>query len=210
MKALNIFLSIALIGMLFLTACSSQQVVNNKSNSEHKLHSGNYSSCSLCNVQTNLGQSSVLNNVTSYAFQDKSFENKTNSIDNSTVLVSNEKNQNSQIELNENIKNHLAASALIENNRGKRFNPIKAIKVVKAVKAATSADNSGGKSQLVALLLAIVIGALGIHRFYLGYVGIGIIQLLTFGGCGVWALIDLIRIAMGDLKPKDGEYTETL
>ena len=68
----------------------------------------------------------------------------------------------------------------------------------------------GGKSQLVALILVIFVGGLGIHRFYLGYTGIGIIQLLTLGGCGVWALIDLIRIAMGDLKPKDGDYTEKL
>ena len=68
----------------------------------------------------------------------------------------------------------------------------------------------GGKSQLIALILVILVGGLGIHRFYLGYTTIGIIQLLTAGGCGIWALIDLIRIITGDLKPKDGEYTETL
>lgn len=68
----------------------------------------------------------------------------------------------------------------------------------------------GGKSQLVALLLAILVGGLGIHRFYLGYIGIGIIQLITLGGCGIWALIDLIRIATGDLQPKDGSYDKTL
>lgn len=67
-----------------------------------------------------------------------------------------------------------------------------------------------GKSQIVALILAALVGALGIHRFYLGYTGIGIAQLLTLGGCGVWALIDLIRIITGDLKPKDGDYTKTL
>lgn len=67
------------------------------------------------------------------------------------------------------------------------------------------------KSQFVALLLAILVGAFGIHRFYLGYTAIGIIQLLTLGGCGVWALIDLIRIAMGDLGPADGSpYEDTL
>lgn len=67
------------------------------------------------------------------------------------------------------------------------------------------------KSQLVALLLCIFIGELGIHRFYLGYTTIGIIQLLTLGGCGIWALIDLIRIITGDLKPADGsEYNPTL
>ncbi|HRG67916.1 MAG TPA: TM2 domain-containing protein [Saprospiraceae bacterium] len=68
----------------------------------------------------------------------------------------------------------------------------------------------GGKSQLIALLLCVFVGGLGIHRFYLGYTTIGIIQLLTAGGCGIWALIDLIRIITGDLKPKNGNYTETL
>lgn len=69
---------------------------------------------------------------------------------------------------------------------------------------------SGGKSQLIALLLCFFLGGLGIHRFYLGYTTIGIIQLLTAGGCGIWALIDLIRIITGDLKPKDGDYSEKL
>jgi TM2 domain-containing membrane protein YozV len=71
-------------------------------------------------------------------------------------------------------------------------------------------EEEKGKSQLVALLLCIFLGGLGIHRFYLGYVGIGIIQLLTAGCCGIWWLIDFIRIATGDLKPKDAEYKEKL
>lgn len=68
------------------------------------------------------------------------------------------------------------------------------------------ASSKNGKSQLVAFLLCFFFGALGIHRFYLGYFEIGIIQLLTVGGCGIWYLIDLIMILTGDLKPKNGEY----
>lgn len=68
----------------------------------------------------------------------------------------------------------------------------------------------GGKSQVIALVLCALIGGIGIHRFYLGYTWQGIVQLLTLGGCGVWALIDLIRIITGDLKPKDGNYSKTL
>ncbi len=67
-----------------------------------------------------------------------------------------------------------------------------------------------GKSQVIALILVALIGGLGIHRFYLGYTWQGIVQLLTLGGCGIWSLIDLIRIITGDLQPKDGSYAKTL
>jgi len=69
---------------------------------------------------------------------------------------------------------------------------------------------AGGKSQVAALLLCIFLGWLGVHRFYLGYIWQGIVQLLTLGGLGIWALIDLVRIITGDLQPKDGSYTKTL
>ncbi|MBC8052241.1 MAG: TM2 domain-containing protein [Sphingobacteriaceae bacterium] len=69
---------------------------------------------------------------------------------------------------------------------------------------------AGGKSQVIALILAALVGGLGIHRFYLGYTWQGVVQLLTLGGCGIWALIDLIRIITGDLQPKDGSYDKTL
>lgn len=82
-------------------------------------------------------------------------------------------------------------------------------KVKKSIKK-SDAENTA-KSQLVALLLVVFVGGLGIHRFYLGYTTIGIIQLLTLGGCGIWALIDLIRIITGDLGPADGSaYDPTL
>jgi TM2 domain-containing membrane protein YozV len=68
----------------------------------------------------------------------------------------------------------------------------------------------GGKSQIIALVLVALVGGIGIHRFYLGYTWQGVVQLLTLGGCGVWSLIDLIRIITGDLKPKDGSYSKTL
>jgi TM2 domain-containing membrane protein YozV len=67
-----------------------------------------------------------------------------------------------------------------------------------------------GKSQLIALLLCLFFGTLGLHRFYLGYYEIGIIQILTLGGCGIWWLIDLIMILTGDLKPKKGDYGSKL
>jgi len=85
-----------------------------------------------------------------------------------------------------------------------------ALKIFNKQLSAASKNEEGGKSQLIALLLVIFVGGLGIHRFYLGYTWQGIVQLLTGGGCGIWALIDLIRIITGDLQPKDGSYAKTL
>jgi len=77
------------------------------------------------------------------------------------------------------------------------------------VEVVTNAENSAtistavvaGDNQIVALVLCWFLGIIGVHRFYLGDTWQGIVQLLTFGGLGVWTLIDLIRIAIGDLGP---------
>ena len=63
----------------------------------------------------------------------------------------------------------------------------------------------GKKSFLATELFCFFLGILGIHRFYTGYVGLGIVQLLTFGGCGVWAFIDLISISLGKYRDVNGQ-----
>ena len=52
------------------------------------------------------------------------------------------------------------------------------------------------KKWIVALLLSIFLGILGIDRFYMGYIGLGILKLITMGGFGIWWLIDLILIVI--------------
>lgn len=74
---------------------------------------------------------------------------------------------------------------------------------VPSMPAATPAG-TGEKSYLVAALLAWFLGFLGIDRFYLGYIGLGVIKLLTCGLCGIWQLIDFILIIAGVMKDANG------
>jgi TM2 domain-containing membrane protein YozV len=60
------------------------------------------------------------------------------------------------------------------------------------------------KRTLPAAILCFFLGFLGVHRFYAGKVGTGILQLVTFGGLGIWALIDFIMIVCGSFTDGDG------
>ena len=69
--------------------------------------------------------------------------------------------------------------------------------------ASVSGEQSD-KSKLVAGLLGLFLGVYGVHRFYLGYPGIGIAMLFTLGGCGIWSLIDSILILTGAVRDPYG------
>ncbi len=60
------------------------------------------------------------------------------------------------------------------------------------------------KKILPAFLLCFFLGAFGAHRFYVGKIGTGILQLLTAGGLGIWAIIDLVMLAAGKFTDKQG------
>lgn len=72
-------------------------------------------------------------------------------------------------------------------------------------------DNIASISQkgfVPTLLLCFFLGALGVHRFYVGKVGTGILMLLTLGGFGIWALIDFVMIAVGSFTDKQGNFVK--
>lgn len=60
------------------------------------------------------------------------------------------------------------------------------------------------KSRAVALALCIPLGVFGAHRFYVGKIGTGLLQLCTLGGLGLWYLYDLIVLASGEFRDADG------
>jgi len=65
--------------------------------------------------------------------------------------------------------------------------------------------NVSSKSRLAVTLLAYFLGPFGAHRFYLEKIGTGILMLFTFGGFGIWALIDFVMAVCGEMKDADGK-----
>ena len=71
------------------------------------------------------------------------------------------------------------------------------------------ANGVSPRSRTVAAILAFFVGVLGIHRFYVGKIGTGVAQILTFGGLGIWTLIDFIMILVGSFKDKEERVLAT-
>ena len=68
----------------------------------------------------------------------------------------------------------------------------------------TIVDTSKPQDFLSTLLFAYFLGAFGIHRFWTGHMAIGVAQLLTLGGCGIWAIIDIISICFNKYRDAQG------
>ncbi|MFI3286648.1 MAG: TM2 domain-containing protein [Rikenellaceae bacterium] len=65
-------------------------------------------------------------------------------------------------------------------------------------------SNASDREWLPTLLLCFFLGSFGVHSFYVGKTGIGVIQLLTLGCCGMWSLIDFIMIVTNSYKDSEG------
>jgi TM2 domain-containing membrane protein YozV len=122
----------------------------------------------------------------------------------STVAASEETSVSNELAASTNSTSEKVAASTVKEKQ------MKATQTKEAKKAEKSKAPAGGKSQLVAAILCFFLGVIGIHRFYLGYTGIGVLMLLTGGVCGILTLIDLIRILIGDLGPNGGSYSETI
>ncbi|MCZ6514078.1 MAG: TM2 domain-containing protein [Nitrospinae bacterium] len=65
------------------------------------------------------------------------------------------------------------------------------------------------KGYVPAILICLFLGGLGIHRFWVGKIGTGILMMLTLGGIGIWSLIDLIMIITGKFTDKEGRVIKS-
>ena len=65
-------------------------------------------------------------------------------------------------------------------------------------------EQTSDKDWTTLLILSVLLGGLGVDRFYAGHIGLGVLKLLTLGGCGIWSLIDIILVAIGNFTDADG------
>jgi len=71
-------------------------------------------------------------------------------------------------------------------------------------KCGTRVTRVSEKDLSTTVLLSFFLGVFGVDRFYLGYTGLGILKLLTLGGLGLWALVDLVLIVLKKLPDAQG------
>lgn len=67
-----------------------------------------------------------------------------------------------------------------------------------------AAGDVSPRSRVVTILLCLLLGGFGVHRFYAGKIGTGILMIVTLGGLGIWYIADLILVIFGAFRDKEG------
>lgn len=67
-----------------------------------------------------------------------------------------------------------------------------------------TAEDISPRSRVVAFLLCFLLGCFGVHRFYVGKIGTGLLMIATIGGLGIWYVADLILVIFGAFRDKEG------
>ncbi len=214
---LKSILGLFVASMLLVSCAQSDQVVSNKLIQKRKYNKGFF--VSKVSKSDNLAEKKVLES--SKSDSEAAAEEVPTIVNYSTAQASaNEPTPVINIEIE--VKKEETAAVEIKSSIATKLVTRKLEKLIeKADKAQLNSKensknkgsktaNKSGDDQIVALVLVLVVGLLGIHRFYLGYTWQGVVQLLTLGACGIWSFVDLIRIITGDLKPKNGGYSSTL
>ena len=110
-------------------------------------------------------------------------------------------------------RDFLITAFLSENQ--KKFNPQDILRLKKEFDAMSDAEllaltNTEFKDPTLSLVLSVLVGGLGVDRFYIGDIGAGVGKLLTGGGLGVWWLVDLFIIQKKTKKNNSEDLNETM
>ncbi|MEN9304242.1 MAG: hypothetical protein RL264_2671 [Bacteroidota bacterium] len=213
MKTINLILTFLTITSILISSCSVQKRYHRKGfnvnwnqssigQTKGKNVKEEYEKTDLNNSETVIcSESKYLNNSIAKGNDNTHTDIELISIENTSVdtdWIQSEIESESPIILNQvNIR-------LEKNTRAGEMNITKKSKKSDLV----NEDEEKEYSWTVAIILCFFLGALGIHRFYLGHIGIGVLYLLTGGLCGIGVLIDFILLLTGGLKPKTGSYKE--
>ena len=105
-------------------------------------------------------------------------------------------------------------TAFLSKNQ-KKFNPQDILRLKKEFDGMSDAEllaltNTEFKDPTLSLVLSVLVGGLGVDRFYIGDIGAGVGKLLTGGGLGVWWLVDLFIIQKKTKKNNSEDLDETM